>query len=241
MGILDLLIRVYCDRSFLSSTMRIASNRSNPLIQLLFDTTCVLPIKKRGNKCASESCAQSRHPTDMAKYKIDSAHSAVTFKIRHMMIAHVKGEFTDVTGTVDFDPADTSAASIEVIIAATSIHTREPQRDGHLRSADFLDVSTFPEISFRATGVLAVGSDAYQVIGDLTIHGITKKVALKIEDVTPEAKDPWGGFRRGASASTTINRKDFGLTWNAALEAGGWLVGDDIQINIDVELVRPVG
>ncbi len=174
----------------------------------------------------------------MANYQIDPSHSAATFKIRHMMIAHVKGEFTKITGTVDFDPADPSTASILVTIAAASIHTREDQRDDHLRSADFLDVSKYPNISFRSTEFLAAGKDAYEVVGDLTIHGITKAVAFNVEGVTPEAKDPWGGLRRGASASTTINRKDFGLAWNTALEAGGWLVGDEVQINIDVELVR---
>ena len=171
-------------------------------------------------------------------YQIDPAHSAAQFKVRHMMIANVKGEFTKVSGTVTSDPADPSTAQIQAAIDASSISTRDEQRDGHLKSADFFDVAKFPSITFQSSKVLPTGPDSYEAVGDLTIHGVTRPVALTVEEVTPEAKDPWGNMRRGATAKTKVNRKDFELHWNVALEAGGFLVGDDIEITIDVELIR---
>jgi polyisoprenoid-binding protein YceI len=174
----------------------------------------------------------------MSLYQIDAAHSGVTFKVRHLMIANVKGEFTKVSGTVNFDAANPAASSIDVTIDAASIHTREPKRDEHLRSADFLDVARFPTLTFKSKSVTPAGKDSYEVTGDLTIHGVTGQVAFTVDAVTPEAKDPWGGFRRGASAELQISRKDFGLTWNAALETGGFMIGDEIKINLEVELVR---
>jgi polyisoprenoid-binding protein YceI len=171
-------------------------------------------------------------------YQIDPAHSAAQFKVRHMMIANVKGEFTKVSGTVTYDPSDPSAVQIQATVDASSISTRDEQRDGHLKSADFFDVARFPTITFQSSKVVPTGSDSYEVVGDLTIRGVTQPVALTVEEVTPEAKDPWGNMRRGATAKTKIRRKDFGLNWNVALEAGGFLVGDDIEITIDVELIR---
>jgi polyisoprenoid-binding protein YceI len=174
----------------------------------------------------------------MATYQIDPQHTGAHFKVRHMMISNVKGEFTRVTGSAEFDPSKPGAAHVEVVIDTTSINTREPQRDGHLKSADFLDVERYPEITFRSTGVVPAGNDSYEVVGDLTIHGVTRQVALQVESVTKEVKDPWGFLRVGASAHTKIERTEFGLTWNAALEAGGFLVGDEVEITIDAELVR---
>ncbi|SRR5579883_3057893 len=174
----------------------------------------------------------------MSQYEIDSAHSGAQFKVRHMMIANVKGEFTKISGKVSFDPANPAASSIDVSIDASSISTREPQRDEHLKSADFFDVANYPAITFVSKTVEPDGKDAYQVTGDLTIRGVTHEVKLLVDSVTPEAKDPWGGMRRGAVATTTINRKDFGLTWNMALETGGIVVGEEVHITIDVELVR---
>jgi len=171
-------------------------------------------------------------------YQIDPAHSAAQFKVRHMMIANVKGEFTKVSGTVTYDPSDPSAAQIQAMVDASSISTRDEQRDGHLKSADFFDVAKFPSITFQSKEVVPVGSDSFEAVGDLTIRGVTQPVALTVEEVTPEAKDPWGNMRRGATAKTKIRRKDFGLNWNVTLEAGGFLVGDDIEITIDVELIR---
>ena len=172
------------------------------------------------------------------RYDIDPAHTSAQFKVRHLMISHVKGEFSKVGGHVVFDPQNPAASSIDVTIDATSISTREPQRDAHLKSADFLDVEKFPRITFRSTKIASTGKDSYEAEGELTIHGVTRTVKLDVEGVTPEAKDPWGFLRRGASASTAIDRKDFGLVWNTALETGGVMVGDQVQISIEVELTR---
>jgi polyisoprenoid-binding protein YceI len=171
-------------------------------------------------------------------YQIDPAHSAAQFKVRHMMIANVKGEFTKVSGTVTSDPSNPSAVQIQAAIDANSISTRDEQRDGHLKSADFFDVARYPTITFQSNKVVPSGPNSFEVVGDLTIHGVTHPVPLTVEEVTPEAKDPWGNMRRGATARANVNRKDFGLHWNVALEAGGFLVGDEIEISIDVELIR---
>ncbi|SRR6266404_1582771 len=171
-------------------------------------------------------------------YDIDSAHSSAQFKVRHLMISNVKGEFTKVSGFAEFDPSKPQGASIETTIDAASISTREPQRDEHLKSADFLDVTKYPTITFQSKKIVPDGKDSYEALGDLTIRGVTREVKLLIDSVTPEAKDPWGFFRRGATATTSINRKDFGLVWNVGLETGGFMVGDEVHITIDVELVR---
>ncbi|HLX45952.1 MAG TPA: YceI family protein [Bryobacteraceae bacterium] len=175
--------------------------------------------------------------TGTVVYQIDPQHSAAMFKVRHLMISNVKGEFTKVSGTVTLDPTHELSA-VEITIDATSINTREPDRDTHLKSADFLDVEKFPTITFRSKKIKPEGKDEFKVIGDLTIHGVTKEVTLEVDSLTPEAKDPWGFYRRGASASTTINRKDFGLVWNMALETGGVVVGEDVHITIDAEFAR---
>jgi polyisoprenoid-binding protein YceI len=174
----------------------------------------------------------------MPLYQIDPAHSGAAFKVRHLMIAHVKGEFTRISGTVNFDEANPFNSTIEVTIDVASIHTREEKRDEHLRSADFFDAAKYPNITFVSKGIAAAGKDTYEVAGDLTIHGVTDQISFIVDGLTPEAKDPWGGLRRGASAEVTINRKDFGVTWNAPLEAGGWLIGEEVHITLDIELVR---
>jgi len=174
----------------------------------------------------------------MPTYQIDSQHAGAHFKVRHMMISYVKGEFGHITGTVEFDPSNLAACWIEASIEAATVSTREPQRDEHLKSSDFLNVKRYPAITFRSTKVVSQGKDRYGVAGDLTIRGVTRAVNLYVDSVTPEIKDPDGRWRRGASASTRIERKDFGLTWNAVLESGGFVVGDDVEIAIDVELVR---
>jgi polyisoprenoid-binding protein YceI len=155
-----------------------------------------------------------------------------------MMVAHVRGEFTNVTGTVVFDPQNPANSKIEATIEAASIHTRDAQRDQHLKSADFLDVEKYPQITFVSKRITAAGDGHFQATGDLTIHGVTKEVTLEVEGPTPEMKDPWGNTKSGAEASTKINRKDFGLTWNVALEAGGLLVGEEIAIQMEIELLR---
>ena len=168
-----------------------------------------------------------------ATYTIDPAHSTAQFVVRHMMITNVRGSFGKVTGTVIYDPENPSSTSIEAAIDAESINTNEPQRDAHLRSADFLDTAKFPTIAFRGSGM-----DGDKITGDLTIHGVTRRVTLTVDGPTPEGNDPWGNTRIGASAATKIKRSDFGLTWNAALETGGILVGDDLKIELEVSLIK---
>jgi polyisoprenoid-binding protein YceI len=176
--------------------------------------------------------------TKAAIYEIDPAHSRAHFKIRHLMVSNVRGEFSKVSGKVVYDPSDLSNSKIEAIIDATTISTSEPQRDEHLKSADFLDVAKFPTITFVSKSATRIDEDTLKVTGDLTIHGVTREVVLEVEVATDEVKDPWGNIKAGASAKTKINRKDFGLTWNQALETGGLLVGEDISITLDIELTR---
>lgn len=171
-------------------------------------------------------------------YKIDPAHSSAHFSVRHLMITNVKGSFSGVNGSVTFDPDDPRAASVDVTIDAASINTNEPQRDAHLKSADFLDVAAFPSITFKGSKLEKSGDDEWKLTGDLTIHGVTKPVVLLVEGPTPETKDPWGNLRIGASAKTKIKRSDFGLTWNAALETGGFVVGEELKIEIEVSLIK---
>ena len=172
-----------------------------------------------------------------AIYQIDSAHSSAQFTVRHLMISNVRGEFTKVSGSITYGPAGAADASIDATIDAASINTREAQRDAHLKSADFFDVAQFPALTFRSKAIAAHDGE-WDVTGDLTIHGVTREVVLRVEGPTPETKDPWGNMRIGATATAKINRKDFGLTWNAALEAGGVMVGEEVKITIDLEAIR---
>lgn len=170
-------------------------------------------------------------------YEIDPAHSAVHFSVRHMMVSNVRGEFAKVSGKIQHDAQNPANSSIEATIDTASINTRDAQRDGHLKSPDFLDVEKFPSITFRSTRIEPAPGGA-KVIGDLTIRGVTRPITLEIEGPTPEMKDPWGKQRVGASATAKLSRKDFDITWNAALETGGVVVGDEVKITIDVEFVR---
>lgn len=181
---------------------------------------------------ATGALAQTGH------WDIDPVHSNVSFSVRHMMISNVRGVFTKLKGALEGDPADVTTAKISVTIEATSIDTREPKRDDDLRGANHFDVAKFPTLTFVSKKVAHAGEGKLKITGDLTIHGVTKEVVLDVEGPTPEMKDPWGGTRVGAHATTTINRKDFGLLWNKTLEAGGVLIGDDVVISIDVELVK---
>jgi polyisoprenoid-binding protein YceI len=171
-------------------------------------------------------------------YDIDPAHSSAQFSVRHMMISNVKGEFTKVSGTVAFDTDNPADSKVEATIDVSSLHTRDEQRDGHLKSPDFLDAATFPEIKFVSKSVEKHGEGEHLVKGDMTIHGVTKEVTLRVDGPTPEMKDPWGNLRAGASATAKISRKDFGLVWNVAMETGGVLVGDQVSITLEVELIR---
>jgi len=171
-------------------------------------------------------------------YKIDPAHSTAHVVARHMMITNVRGAFNNIEGTVTWDSANPQQSAVEATIDATTISTGVTDRDNHLKSADFLDVAKFPVITFKSTSVSVEGEGEAKVAGELTIHGVTKPVVLKVEGPTSEGKDPWGNTRIGASATTKIKRSDFGLTWNAALETGGVLVGDDLKIEIEVSLIK---
>ena len=171
-------------------------------------------------------------------WNIDPIHSVAEFKVKHMMISNVKGQFTGVSGVLSLDESDVTKSRVEATIDAASINTRDPQRDGHLKSADFFDVEKFPTLSFKSMRVERNGDGEVAVSGDLTIHGVTRNVVFAVEGPTPATKDPWGNTRVGLSATTKINRKDFGLTWNTALETGGILVGDDVTLTIDVEFVK---
>ncbi len=173
-------------------------------------------------------------PTATTTWDLDLAHSSIGFTVRHLVIAKVHGRFTRWSGNLNYDPARPQAAAVEIRIEAASIDTSDAQRDAHLRSADFFDVENHPYLTFRSTRIEPDGEDRWQLAGELTIAGVTKPVALEVESLGM-AKDPWGGQRAGFSARTLIDRRDFGLTWNQALETGGVLVGEKIEISIDVE------
>lgn len=172
-----------------------------------------------------------------ATYTIDSAHSSAQFSVRHMMVSNVKGEFSKTTGTIVYDPNNLGASKVEATIDATSINTREPKRDAHLKSPDFFDVEKFPTLTFASTSWNKQGGKL-MIKGNLTLHGVTKEVVLAVDGPSAELKDQKGGARIGASATTTINRKDFGLTWNRAIETGGVVVGEEVTITIDLEATR---
>ena len=176
--------------------------------------------------------------TGITTWKLDPAHSVAEFKVRHMMIANVKGQFAAITGTMTLDPNDVTRSRIEASADAASINTRDAQRDGHLKSPDFFDVEKYPNLRFASTRVEREDEGQLKVIGDLTIHGMTREVTFDVDGPTPPHKDPWGNTRIGVSAATKINRKDFGLTWNAALETGGILVGEDVQITLDLQFIQ---
>jgi len=171
-------------------------------------------------------------------WNIDPEHSNVGFKVRHLMVSNVKGSFEKVSGTVDINDKDITKSKVDVTIETASINTNVAKRDEHLRSPDFFDVAKFPTMTFTSKKVVKAGKDKLKVTGDLTLHGVTKEVVLDVEGPAKESKDPWGNFRRGATANTKINRKDFGLTWNKALETGGVAVGEEVFITLEIELIK---
>ncbi len=170
-------------------------------------------------------------------WQIDPAHSTVQFSARHMMVSKVRGRFEQFSGTVDADEANVENSRVDVQIAAASINTGDAQRDGHLRSPDFLNVDAFPYITFVSTDIRHKGAENGSIAGNLTIRDVTRPVLLKVE-YAGQGRNPWGATVAGFSATTRINRKDYGLEWNVALETGGFLVGDEITIEIEVELTR---
>lgn len=174
----------------------------------------------------------------VANWEIDPVHSVVGFKVRHLMVSNVAGKFTKFSGTIALDDADITKASVSVSIDAASINTEVAERDNHLRSPDFFDAAKFPSLTFRSTKVeKGATADAFKVTGDLTIHGVTKPVTLEVEK-SQAVQDPWGNTRMGYSTRTRISRKDYGLTWNKTLEAGGVVVGDEVAIDLEVEAVK---
>jgi polyisoprenoid-binding protein YceI len=176
--------------------------------------------------------------TATTTWNIDSVHSNAQFKVKHLMISNVKGEFASVTGKLELNGEDITKSKVEASIDATTINTRDAQRDAHLKSADFFDVEKFPELAFKSTRISKRGTDELAVEGDLSIHGVTRSVVFDVEGPSAPMKDPWGNVRIGLSATTRINRKDFGLAWNAALETGGLMVGEEVTITLDVEFVK---
>jgi len=177
-------------------------------------------------------------PQSTTTWNLDPVHSVAEFKVKHMMISHVKGQFTGISGALMLDESDIANSNVKATIGASSIQTRDAQRGGHLKGADFFDVEQFPTLSFRSTRVERIRDEAVDVTGELTIHGVTREVVFEVEGPTAAAKDPWGNTRMGLSANAKISRKDYGLTWNATLETGGILVGDEVTITLDLQFVK---
>ena len=169
-----------------------------------------------------------------AEYDIDAAHSSANFVVTHLMVSKVRGSFSKVSGTINLDDKDITKSSVNATIDASTINTQEPKRDEHLRSPDFFEVAKFPTITFKSTKVEKAGS-GYKVSGDLTMHGVTKPTVLTVEELT-EDKEAFGGVKRGVTATTKLSRKDYGLTWNKALETGGVAVSDEVKVTLELEL-----
>ncbi len=180
----------------------------------------------------------STAPSTVSTWNIDPAHSNAEFKVRHMMISNVKGKFSGLTGSLSLDEADLARSVVQASIPTATVNTGDDQRDGHLKSPDFFHAEQHPELTFKSTYIEIKQPGELAVTGDLTMHGVTKSVTFDVEGPTPPAKDPWGNTRVGLSATTKINRKDFGLTWNATLETGGVLVGEDVTITLEVQFIK---
>jgi polyisoprenoid-binding protein YceI len=173
-----------------------------------------------------------------AAWTIDTGHSEAQFSVRHMVVANVRGVFDGPVGTVTFDPKDLTTLRVEATIDARTIDTRNPERDSDLRGPQFFDVAKFPKITFRSRNTTVEGAGRLKVVGDLTMHGVTRPVTLAVEGPTPEIKDIWGERRIGATATTTVDRREFGLVYNRMLEAGGAVVGDSVSISLEIEMTR---
>jgi polyisoprenoid-binding protein YceI len=169
-------------------------------------------------------------------YQIDPVHSSISFKIRHL-VSKVEGRFRDFSGSVTGDPATKAGASVDLVIKVASVDTANADRDKHLKAADFFDVEKYPEITFKSTKILAKGGDRYEAVGTFTMHGVSKQIAVPVV-LGGLAKDPWGGERAGFSVTATLNRKDYGINFNKALDAGGMLLGEDVEISIELEAVK---
>lgn len=179
----------------------------------------------------------SKTATDLVKWQIDPMHSAAHFSVRHMMISNVHGEFK-MEGSALIDPMEFNNSKVKAEIDASTIDTREAARDEHLRSADFFDVEKFPKLTFNSTQVVGSAEDGFALTGNLTIRGISREVTFDVEPLSQETKDPYGNVRIGVSARASIDRKDFGLHWNAVLETGGVVVGNQVKITLEIELIK---
>jgi polyisoprenoid-binding protein YceI len=175
------------------------------------------------------------------EWKIDPAHSDAHFSVKHMMISNVQGDFGKIAGVANYDGEHFDKASVEATIPVTEINTRESQRDQHLKSPEFLDVAKFPSMVFKSKKIVVEPTGAFKMTGELTLHGVTKEVVLTGKAPGKPVKDPYGNTRIGTEATTQINRKDFGISWQKELDNGGAVIGDDIAITLDVELVKKEG
>jgi polyisoprenoid-binding protein YceI len=173
-----------------------------------------------------------------ATYQLDTDHSSIQFKIRHLTVSNVTGAFNKMKGSASVEGEDLATLKVEVTIDAASVDTGHQKRDEHIRTADFLDVAKYPTITFVSKKVVKADPGKLRITGDLTLHGITREITVDLEGPTPEIKDPWGNFRRGATGTARIDRRDFGITWNKALDTGGLVVGNEVGIQVDVEWVR---
>ena len=180
-------------------------------------------------------------PAWASTWEIDAAHSSVGFAVRHMMVTNVKGQFTKFAGTVELDDQDISRSVVDVSIDAASIDTGVAKRDDHLRTSDFLEATKFPKLTFKSTKVERAGEGKLKVTGNLTIRGVTKPAVLLVEGPATPVKDPWGNTKTGITATTKINRKDFGVSWNKTMDGGGLVVGDEVTITIEAELQKKSG
>jgi polyisoprenoid-binding protein YceI len=171
-------------------------------------------------------------------WEIDGSHSAVHFKVRHLMVSDVRGQFSGLTGTLELGDKDLTQSKVTATVDVATVNTREPKRDEHLKAPDFFDVAKFPTMTFKSKKFVSKGEGKFDVVGDLTLHGVTKEVTLATEMGSTESKDLYGNVHRGATATTTINRTDFGLKWNKALETGGVLVGEEVKIELDLSFVK---
>jgi polyisoprenoid-binding protein YceI len=173
-------------------------------------------------------------------WQIDPAHTAASFAVKHLMISTVRGEFKGITGSVNWDDQDITKSTVDVTIDAKTVDTNEPNRDKDLKSDHFFDVEKYPNITFKSKKVEPVSAGKLKVTGDLTIHGVTKEVVLEVEGPSASVKDPWGNTRVAISATTKVNRQDYGVKWNANIDGGGVVVGDDVIITIDLEMIKKV-
>lgn len=198
-------------------------------------------MRKRILLAAAVLCIVAPGLLHAASWEFDPDHTGVHFKVRHLMVSSVRGEFEKVAGKIVYDDSDVTKSTADITIEAASINTRVAKRDEDLRSPDFLDVARHPKITFRSKRVETAGNGALRMTGDLTIRGVTKEVVLAVEGPSSAVKDPWGNLRVGGHATTKIRRKEFGLIWNKTLETGGVVVGDEVEIDIDVEILRKPG